>query len=238
MQPPTVTSARIGDPLSRIDGRAKVTGQARYAAEYPVDGLLHGWVVSGAIAKGRITTIRDEAARAVPGVVEVITHKNRPHIPWFDQTDAVSDLGSPFRALYDDRILFSGQPIALVVAETLETARYAASLVEADYEADEHNTRLEAALPERFVPKGKASSLPKSRGDAEAAFAAAPLKIAAEYHLPPHYHNPMELHATTAVWEGDGRITLHEKTQGPQRTHKKVAAAFGLPAGKLRVLNP
>ncbi len=141
---PTHEHVRIGQPVSRIEGPAKVTGQARYAAEQPVEGLLYGWIVSSAIPKGRIARLDTAAAMAVPGIVEVITHENRPHLPFFDRSyaDEVSVPGSPFRGLYDDEIHFSLQPIALVVAESLELARYGASLVDVEYTFEKHNTSL------------------------------------------------------------------------------------------------
>jgi xanthine dehydrogenase YagR molybdenum-binding subunit len=235
-------SARIGEPLSRIDGPAKVTGAARYAAEHPVEGLLHGWVVSSAITAGRIASIDDAAARAVPGVIEVVTHTNRPHVAWFDRNykDDTAVPGSPFRPLYDDKIQFNGQPVALVIADTLETARYAASLVDVEYEAAEHNTDLRVAAGERFQPWRKRSSFeaPKSRGDADTAYDAASTKIASDLYLPAHYHNPMEMHATTVVWEGNGRITVYDKTQGSQNVQSYLASVFGFSAKHVRVLNP
>src|SRR5256886_15662314 len=126
----TVTSY-LGKPTSRIDGRAKVTGIAKYAAEYNVPGLAHGFVVSSAIAKGRIKRIHTADALSVDGVLDVFTHEHRPELASSDEKykDEVAPDGSPFRPLYDDRILFSGQPVALVVAEEVEIARFAASLV-------------------------------------------------------------------------------------------------------------
>ncbi len=233
---------RIGDPANRIDGVAKVTGRARYAAEHPVHDLLYGCVVSSSIAKGRIIAIHDEAAREVPGVVEVITHLNRPETARLDSKykDAVAVPGSPFRPLYNERILFNMQPVALVVGETLEAARYAASLVRVDYEAEAHNTDFRIALQERFVPQELRSTFepPQCRGDAKSAYAGAPRKIAREFHLPTHFHNPMEMHASTVVWEGDGRITVYDKTQGSQNVQSYLAHVFGFPAKHVRVRNP
>ena len=232
----------IGSALSRVDGREKVTGRAKYAAEHAPVGLVHGVVVSSAIAKGRIIGIDDAAARAVPGVVEVLTHQNRPHIAWRDSNyqDEVAPPGSPFRALNDDRILFSGQPVAVVLAETFEAARYGASLVEVQYQAEPHNTDFTVSLQERFMPSKKRSSFhpPKSRGDAQAALAAAPIRVSETYHLPTEHHNPMEMHATTVEWGGDGRITVHDKTQGPQNVQSYIANIFGFSAKNVRVLNP
>ena len=118
----------IGTGTSRIDGVAKVTGEAKYAAEFNAPGLLHSSVVTSTIAKGRITRIDTAAAKQVKGVIEVLTHENRPPMADNDQayTDEVSPSGSPFRPLYDNRIMFNGQPIALVVAESSEIARFAA----------------------------------------------------------------------------------------------------------------
>ncbi|WP_444814946.1 xanthine dehydrogenase family protein molybdopterin-binding subunit [Variovorax brevis] len=236
------SSAHIGDAPNRVDGFEKVTGRARYAAEYDTAGLLHGWVVSSDIAKGKIVAIDEGAARRVPGVVEVITHANRPHLPWLDRnyTDQVSVPGSPFRALYDDTIAFSAQPVALVVAETLEAARDAAALIRVEFQGEAHNTDLRVALREQFEPRKKRMGFkaPKARGNARQAFDAAPLKHSAEYHLSPHFHNPMEMHAATVVWEGGGKITVHDKTQGSQNVQAYLAAVFGFDDDDVRVLNP
>ena len=238
------TKARvgIGTPLSRVDGTAKVTGSARYSAEYPTEGLLYGFMVSGAIAKGRIRAIEETAARAIPGVVEILTHRNRPHIAWFDKSyrDQVAPPGSPFRAFYDDRIQFSGQPVALVLADTFEAARDAAALVEVTYEAEAHNTDFEASLAEKYMPSKKRNTYtpPKPRGDPKRALADAALKVDAEYRLATEFHNPMEMHASTVVWEGDGKLTIYDKTQGPQNSQAYVAAVFGFSAKNIRVLNP
>ncbi len=235
-------SAHIGTALRRVEGQQKVTGAARYAAEHPVPGLLYGWLVSAAIARGRIRRIDASEALAVRGIVQVVTHENRPHLPFFDKSysDEVSVPGSPFRGLYDDEIHFSGQPIALVVAEALELARYGASLIEVEYLAGDHNTRLEAALPEQFEPKRKRSTYqpPKNRGHAREAFDAAPLKVSNVYHLATEHHNPMEMHAATVVWEGDGRITVHDKTQGSQNVQRYLASIFGFKEDHVRVFNP
>ena len=234
-------STRIGAALNRVDGLVKVTGQARYAAEHFVDGLLYGWVVSSPIAKGRVLSIDDAAARAVPGVVEVITHQNRPHLAWLDRSyaDEVSVPGSPFRPLYDADIVFSAQPLALVVAETLEAARDAASLLRIECEAAPHNTDLERALAEKFEPSKKRMgfSAPKSRGDARKAFGEAALTHEGNYSLPTHHHNPMEMHASTVVWEGDAKITVYDKTQGAQNVQAYLSSVFGFSKKNVRVRN-
>src|SRR5215468_4528604 len=135
-------AAYIGSAISRIDGIAKVTGAAKYAAEFNVPGLLYGGVVTATIAKGRIVQIDCSAAMRAKGVIDVLTHEHRPQLADNDQAykDFVAPDGSPFRPLYDDKVKFSGQPIALVVAETSEIARFAASLVRVEYEQEGHVT--------------------------------------------------------------------------------------------------
>ena len=204
--------------------------------------MVYGHVVSATIAKGSIAAIDEAAARSVPGVVEILTHANRPHIAWRDSNyqDETGPPGSPFRALADAKIMFNGQPVAVVLAETFEAARYAASLVGVTYDAVPHNTDFATSLAEKFLPSKKRSSFhpPKARGDADAALAAAPLAISAEYHLAVEHHNPMEMHATTVAWEGDGRITVYDKTQGSQNVQAYIANIFGFSKDKVRVLNP
>src|SRR3978361_1153703 len=122
----------IGTATSRVDGRVKVTGEAKYAGEFNVPNLAYGYVVESTIPKGRIVSIDISGAMKVGGVIAVLTHKNRPPLAATDSAwkdDVAPEKGSPFRALYDDKIMFSGQPIALVLAEEWEIARYAASLV-------------------------------------------------------------------------------------------------------------
>src|SRR5215475_3878548 len=138
----------IGKPVSRIEGPLKVTGAAKYAAEFNVPNLAHGFVVNSEIAKGRIKKIDRAAALAVPGVIDVLTHDNRPPVAssHAKYSDEVASPGEPFRPLYDDMILFAGQPIALVVAEEFEIARYAATRVKVEYDAEEAFTDLDVQL--------------------------------------------------------------------------------------------
>ena len=230
----------LGKPTSRVEGHAKVTGAARYAAEYNVDGLAHGFVVSSAIAKGRITRIHTADALAVDGVLDVFTHEHRPKLaasPKKYADEVAPEKGSPFRPLYDDQIFFNGQPVALVVAEDLETARFAASLIRVEYEQEEHVTDFEAQRSRAKVAKGEDNPSHR-RGDPAKAFERAPVRLEAEYRLPVEHHNPMEPFAATAVWEGDGRVTVYDKTQGPQNCRNYLAGVFGLRPDKVRVLSP
>jgi xanthine dehydrogenase YagR molybdenum-binding subunit len=230
----TATS-QFGNPASRVEGRAKVTGAAKYAAEYNVPGLVHGFVVSSAIAKGRIKRIDTADALAVDGVLDVLTHEHRPKLASSDAKykDEVAPDGSPFRPLYDDRIRFSGQPVALVVAEEFEVARFAASLIRIEYEQEPHVTDFEAQ-------RGRASGSkpPTARGNAAKAFEQAAVRVTPEYRSPVEHHNPMETYAATAVWESEDRLTVFDKTQGPLNARNYLADVLEMPRGKVRVLSP
>src|SRR3979490_2811883 len=236
----------IGTATSRIDGLAKVTGAAKYAADHNVAGLAHGSVVCSTIAKGRITRLDTGAAMAVTGVLTVLTHDNRPPMPDNDQAykDEVAPAGPPFPPLYDDRILFNGQPIALVVAETPEIARFAASLVRVEYDRQEHATEVQGqrdrAVPPPPAPAPTEAAFlpPKPRGTPDQALAAAAVRHQAEYYVPIEHHNPMELFASAVSFEGNGRLTIHDKTQGVQNVHKYVCSVFGLQPEDVRVLSP
>lgn len=232
-----------GKPASRVDGRAKVTGEARYAAEWPVPDLAYGVVVNSAIAKGRITGFDLDAARAVPGVLEIMTHENRPKMRGFDlfYKDMVAPAGSPFRPLYDDVVHYSGQPVALVVAETFEAARHAAGLVVVTYDQEGHDTELLDHLARARRPKSLKAGFkppPSDKGDPQAAFDAAPVKIDAEYYSGVEHHNPMELFASTVIREEDGHFTIYDKTQGSQNSRWYVSHVLGLPKRQVTVRNP
>jgi xanthine dehydrogenase YagR molybdenum-binding subunit len=230
-------SPYIGTPTSRVDGRAKVTGQAKYAGEFNVDGLAYGSVVAATITKGRIVRIDTVEALKVHGVLGVLTHQNRPHMADDDQSyrdDAAPENGAPYRPLYDDRILFNGQPVALVLAEDWETARYAAALVRVEYKAEDHVTDLHAAQGKAFVVEKPE----KPRGDAAKALAAASVRHEAEYFIPIEHHNPMELFASTVVWTGDGKLTVYDKTQGVQNVQRYLCGVFGLKPDDMTVMSP
>jgi xanthine dehydrogenase YagR molybdenum-binding subunit len=227
----------IGTATSRVDGRAKVTGEARYAGEFNARGLAYGSVVESAIARGRIARIDTSAARRVDGVLDVLSHENRPRMAanneaWTD--DVAPEEGSPFRPLYDDRIMFSGQPIALVLAEDWETARYAASLVHIEYEKQPFVTDLNTQRDQAFVVEKP----DKPRGDADKAYAAADVRHEAEYFIPTEHHNPMELFASTAMWDGGGKLTVYDKTQGVQNVQRYLCSVFDKKPEQLRVISP
>ena len=236
----------IGTATSRIDGVAKVTGAAKYAAEVNAPGLLHGSIVASTITKGRITQIDTGAAKRVKGVIEVFTHANRPQMAADDKAykDDVAPLGSPFRPLYDDKIRFNGQPIALVVAETSEIARFAASSVRVEYETEPHVTDVfgqrGAAIPVA-APTNDFEALftpPKTRGTPEQAFSSAAVRHEAEYYTPIEHHNPMELYAATVIYNTDGKLTVYDKTQGVQNIQRYLCSVFGIKPQDVLVMSP
>ena len=232
----------IGKSTSRVDGELKVTGGARYAAEYPTPDLLYGVIVSATIAAGRTRKLYLDEASATTGVVRIFTHENRGKAAWLDRKwrDEVAPPGHPFRPLHSERILFDGQPIALVVADSFEAARDAASLVRADYDVEPHCTELEAKRSEAYDPPEKRSGIPPPpapRGDAQKAFDKAADRISAEYRINAEHHNPMEMFATTCVFEGPDRLTIYEKTQGSQNSQGYVTSVFGLKTKNVQVIN-
>ena len=232
----------IGTPTSRVDGRAKVTGAAKYAGEYNTQGLAHAAVATSSIAKGRIKHIDASEALRVKGVLDVLTHENRPRMAKSDEAykDEVAPDGSPFRPLSDNEIRFNNQPIALVVAEEWEIARFAASLVRVEYKQEAHVTDLhqqrDAAVP--LKPEATPLSPPKARGKARQAFAAAKVRHEAEYYVPMEHHNPMELYASTVIYGRDGKLTIYDKTQGVQNVQRYVASVFEMKAEDVRVVGP
>jgi xanthine dehydrogenase YagR molybdenum-binding subunit len=226
----------IGAAVPRVDGYAKVTGAAQYAAEFNADGLAYGSVVTSTVARGRIKQIDTAAALAVPGVIDVLTHQNRPEMAKTDKAykDDVAPEGAPLRPLYDDRIWFNGQPIALVLAEDFESAQFAASQVAVSYEADEFVTDLHLRRDKAFVVQKPE----KPRGDAAKAYAAAAVRHEAEYFIPAEFHNPMELFGATVVWNGGGKLTVYDKTQGVQNVQRYVCSVFGLKSDDVQVMSP
>ena len=209
-------------------------------------GLAHASVVTSTIAKGRIARIEAGEALAVEGVIDVLTHQNRPHMASEDSAykDDVAPEGSPFRPLYDDRIRFSFQPIALVVAEEPEIARFAASLVRVEYEQEEHVTDLNGQRDSAFALEAPANPAenpfapPKSRGNAGQAFAAAAVRHSGEYYVPIEHHNPMELYASTVIYEDGGRLTVYDKTQGVQNVQRYLHRVLGMESDDVRVVSP
>jgi xanthine dehydrogenase YagR molybdenum-binding subunit len=228
----------IGQPVSRVDGRMKVSGTAKYAAEHNLRGLAHGYVIGAPIARGRIRRIDVHDALAIEGVVDVLTHEHRPRLAASDDKykDDVAPPGAPYRPLYDDEIKFSGQPVALVIAEELEIARFAASFVRIEYVEEEHVTDFAARWRDDATPNHASEHAP--HGDVAEALDRAAVRVECEYRMPIEHHNPMETFAATAVWEGEDQISVFDKTQGALNSRNYLADVLGLPREKVRVISP
>jgi len=234
----------VGRALPRVDGPLKVTGRAKYAAEFFADDMLYAAAVPATIAKGRITRLDVSEASRAPGVIEILTHENRPDLPKDDKpylNDMVAVPGSPFRPLIDDRIHYSGQAIALVVADSHENARHAASLVRADYDVEQALVDVAAAREDAYEPPVKRDGIPPApgpRGAAEAAFEGSAIQLREDYRVAAEHHSPIETMATTVVWGGEGRLTIHNKTQGVSNAKMYICAVLGLDAEKVQVVSP
>jgi xanthine dehydrogenase YagR molybdenum-binding subunit len=233
-----MTTAFIGQPVSRVDGRQKVTGRATYAAEFAIPGVAHGAIVRSTVANGRIASIDIAAAERAAGVLAVLTHRNAPRLAYRPHKAVVdAAVGERLHVLQDDRVNHQGQPIALVIADTLEQANHAAMLVHVTYVPETGKTdtsRIDPVMP--TTPQGTRPSETR-RGDPEAALASAEIKIDQSYVIPRENHNPIEMHATIAAWEGD-RLTLWDKTQWVHNAADEIAAVFGIPAENVRVVSP
>jgi xanthine dehydrogenase YagR molybdenum-binding subunit len=235
-------SAFIGQPVSRVDGRRKVTGGATYAAEFDQPGQAYGAIMRSTVASGRIALIDGAAAERAPGVLAVLTHRNAPRLayrPHKGFTDPA--VGERLHVLQDDRVNHQGQPVALVIAETLEQAAHAATLVHVSYAPETAMTdisRVEPVFPtQEKTDQGSHRPSETRRGDPEATLAAAEIKVDRTYVIPRENHNPIELHATIAAWDGD-RLTLWDKTQWVDGVADEIAAVFGIPAENVHVVSP
>ncbi|MEJ7769330.1 MAG: xanthine dehydrogenase family protein molybdopterin-binding subunit [Chitinophagaceae bacterium] len=223
-------------PLDRIDGRLKVTGAAKYSAEYQVPNLSYGVLVSSTIARGKIIQIESRMAEKAPGVIGIVSHLNSPKVPGYQTGNNPAGgrtEGQALRVFNSETVYFSGQPVAIAIADSYERAVYAASLVKITYEEEKHNTDFKSRIDNATRPKN-AQFGEYIRGEANA-YLNAPIKIEQKYSMPVEVHNPMEMHSTIAIWEAEDRITVYDKTQGVKSTQKTIMDAFGLPEQNVQV---
>src|SRR3569832_2721943 len=228
----------MGRPEPRLDGRAKVTGEARYGSDFGVNDPAYAFLVTSVIAKGRINSIDVRAARAVPGVLDVFTYENTEglqQVPFSTggggSTQSMQDMGP--------EIFHDGQIVGMVVADTYAAAQEAASLVKVDYTAETPSATFgSAGLAEENASTAneRAKDQPQA-GDADAAIAAAPVKLEAEYATPTEHHNPIELFTTTAEWRGD-ELTIYEPSQFVYGQKASVAKKLGIFGDKVRIVSP
>ncbi|MFJ9130431.1 xanthine dehydrogenase family protein molybdopterin-binding subunit [Streptomyces sp. NPDC102340] len=225
---PDTTSA-LGSPAARREGPAKVTGAARYAAEHTPEGCAYAWPVPAGVARGEVTAVDDTAARALPGVVTVLTHLNAPRLA--EPDDAT--LG----VLQNARVPHRGWYVALVVADSLEAAREGAAAVRVTYAEEPHDVTLTADHRDAYVPEDSdGTSGEHVRGDADAAYARADARVDVTYRVPPLHNHPMEPHAATAHWEDD-RLTVYDSSQGAGTVRDVLAGLFELPKDQVTVVS-
>lgn len=233
----------IGDPIDRVDGRAKVTGAARYAADVPVARVAHAVMIVSTVARGRVTAVDTSRAARAPGVLAVIVPQNAPRLPKQIDVHTRTTPGDRVLQLFQtDEVLYSNQPIGVVVADTLERAQHAANLVDVTYDVLRPQVALipdlpgEPPLPPKD-PHSNESPADWTKGHPDAALAHAAARVDAVYRIPFETHNAMEPHATTAVWQGSDHLTVYDATQGIFEVRRKLAAVFGLPKENVRVLS-
>jgi xanthine dehydrogenase YagR molybdenum-binding subunit len=224
----TGTETVLGTPAERREGREKVTGTARYAAEYDGPGRAHAWPVPATVARGRVTGVDAGPALALPGVLAVLTHENAPRLA--EPDDPV------LAVLQNPRVPHRGWTVALVIAESLESARAGADAVRVTYDVEPHDVTLTASHPDAYTPENANGGYPAVRehGDPDGAFAAAEVRIDVAYRVPPLHNHPMEPHASTARWDGD-RLVVQTSSQGTGAVRATLAQMFELPEERISV---
>ena len=227
----------IGEGIDRRDARQKVTGEATYAADVPVAKVAHAVILSSTIARGRVTSIDTSVAKKQPGVIAILTHDNAPRVDHKPKGKQQNE--RVLQLLQDDQVHYSDQPIAVVVADTLERAQHAALALQVKYKVEAAVADLVSNLgaatpPKKPLPTGPADS---SRGDVTADLASAAHKLELVYTTPVQNHNPMETHATIAVWQGSDHLTLYDSTQYVYGVRGRIADIFSIPKENVRVVD-
>ncbi len=228
-----MSTSVIGAPITRIDGSLKVTGAARYAADHPMEDVAFGVPVASTVGNARIVRIDTSIAKRMPGVLTIITHENTDQLfrpaEQLEPSSRAGEVRPPFE---DDKVYYYGQYVALVVANTFEQAQDAASKVKVDYDVRPNVVEIGDAPPPQGPPR-----IHYTRGSADEAFNSAPVKIDQTYVLPVETHNPMEMHATTAKWDGD-KVILYESSQGVVNHQHVLSEMLGIPIDRVQVLSP
>jgi xanthine dehydrogenase YagR molybdenum-binding subunit len=233
----------IGKPLRRVDGPLKVKGEARFTAEFKIDDLAYAALVYSTIAKGRAARIDASEAEQIPGFIAIVTHDNAPNMkrPTLLTVSNVGQgvAGSDLPILQDETVHWDGYPVAVVVANTLEQAEHAASLVRVEYEMETASVSFDGVKAEAVVPADVLSEEPEvTVGDADKALSEAAFKIDNMYRTPRYNHNAIEPHATIATWNDDGGLTVFDSTQFVNGFKHQLATIFSLKPDNVRVISP
>ena len=229
----------IGRQVSRLDGPLKVQGDARFAGEYVMEGMVYAALAYSTIARGAIATLDTDAAEGAPGVVLVMTHRNAPRMqpPPLFLTAPKAAGGSDLPVMQDDSIHWNGEPVAVVLADTQERADHAASLIEVTYESHPPRTFEEAKSHRRIPDNLVGQPVQVAVGDAEAALADAPHAVDLVFRTPRHNHNAIEPHAVTLGWDGD-ELVVHDATQAVALSAWTLAQAFSIDEQQVHVSSP
>ncbi|HZZ76349.1 MAG TPA: xanthine dehydrogenase family protein molybdopterin-binding subunit, partial [Puia sp.] len=229
-----------GKPIDRVDGHLKITGAATYSAEFNIPNLAHGVVITGTITKGHINQIDTSQALKITGVLQVLTYKNslNLHFPSGSDPGSGKYAEKDLLPLQSDRIFYDGQAIGVVIAETFETAEQAASLIKVSYTPDEPDILIRKNLGKAYAPKSGlgGQQLKQKRGDPDAAFQNAGVKINETYTTPVYHHNAMEPHATIAQWNGDN-LMVYDSTQSVYGSRNLLSNMLGMPQDKIRLVS-
>ncbi|MFL5613373.1 MAG: xanthine dehydrogenase family protein molybdopterin-binding subunit [Gemmatimonadaceae bacterium] len=237
----------VGTPINRVDGRLKVTGAARYTAEFPLAEMTHAVMVQSTIARGTIERIDTNAAQLLGGVIRVMTHENTPKLESLERYEresgkggnAARPTGRAISLLQNNRVDYNGQPIALVIAESFEAAMQGASCVRVFYREETPTVDMVTALSSSYpyTQKVLGREPPATRrGDLQAGMAAAEVRVDEVYTTPMENHNPMEMHATTAAWDGDS-VTLWDSTQNVYGVRGVIAKSLSISPENVRVIS-
>jgi xanthine dehydrogenase YagR molybdenum-binding subunit len=228
--------SNIGQPLTRRDGRLKVTGAANFAADNHPEGMLHAVIVPAKIARGRVAALDLAAARAHPGIVDIMTPAHRPALAK-DPDDKDHPFMFRLDLLQSDEVRYAHQPIAVVIAETLEAATEGAALLAPRYEETAARVGLDGAAP--YAPETVGAGNPASfaMGDVEAGLAAAAHRVESVYETPAQYHNPLEPHGIVAAWDGDN-LSIDTPSQGLAMAQGRLAGLFGIPPENIHIRSP
>jgi xanthine dehydrogenase YagR molybdenum-binding subunit len=230
---------KIGSAAPRVDGRLKVTGEARYASDAPLADPVYAFLATSAIARGRITDIDDSEARQLPGVLDILTHRNAADA--INQTKLFSDggyVGSTVMPLASDRVWYGGQIVAVVLAETFEAAREGAHRLKISYAPESPTAGFGSNGATTVAAKDVVANFEDPKvGDAEAAFAAAPVTVDQHYATPTQHHNAIELFTTSCAW-ADGRLTVWEGSQNVTGFKYGLAEQLGIDPDKVHIISP
>ncbi|MNK33975.1 Xanthine dehydrogenase molybdenum-binding subunit [compost metagenome] len=215
----------------RVEAIAKVTGKGKFSAEYSVKNVAYAVLVGSTVPSGSIQSINLEVAKEVAGVIDIITHQHKPIVPGFADETKIKESKFGLPVFHTDKIYFKGQPIAMVIAETLEEATYAASLVEVQYIKDNFNVDFESSHP-----KSELKVEGKERGNLSS-WTSSPYVVEEEYNIKAEVHNPMEMHATIAEWTGENQLKLYDKNQGVNNVQRVFAGLFSIPEKNIEVIS-